>query len=122
EIAPAAMKPNSFQNPDGTVPAFYVDRYSGLSVGVPGTPALWEYVLKHYGTYSLGRALSYGEQVARTGFTVDQTFYDQTTPNVPWFDDVPSTAAIYLDPDDTPRDVGSTIKNPDLASTYELLA
>ena len=33
--------------------------------------------------------------------------------------DVPSTAAIYLDPDGTPRDVGSTLRNPDLAGTYE---
>ena len=31
----------------------------------------------------------------------------QTTPNIPWFDDIPSTAAIYLDPDGTARDVGS---------------
>ncbi len=42
-------------------------------------------------------------------------------PNVDYFDDVPSTAAIYLDPDGTPRDVGSTLKNPDLAKTYEYI-
>ena len=39
-----------------------------------------------------------------------------------YFNDVPSTAAIYLDPDGTPRDVGSTLRNPDLAKTYELIA
>ena len=41
---------------------------------------------------------------------------------VDYFNDVPSTAAIYLDPDGTPRDVGSTLRNPDLAKTYELIA
>jgi gamma-glutamyltranspeptidase/glutathione hydrolase len=124
ETAPEAMQPDSFFI-DGKPPTdaqFPINRYSGLSTGVPGTPALWDYVLKRYGTYSLGKALSYGEGVARNGFTVDQTFFDQTTPNAPYFDDVPSTAAIYLDPDGTARDVGTTIKNPDLAKTYELLA
>ncbi|WP_028057595.1 gamma-glutamyltransferase family protein [Candidatus Solirubrobacter pratensis] len=124
ETSPKAMTPNSFFI-DGQPPTdaqFPINRYSGLSTGVPGTPALWEYVLRRYGTYSLAKALSYGERVAEHGFTVDQTFFDQTTPNVPYFADVPSTAAIYLDPDGTPRDVGSTIRNPDLAKTYRLIA
>ena len=38
------------------------------------------------------------------------------------FADFPATAALYLDPDGTPRDVGTTIRNPDLARTYELIA
>ena len=39
-----------------------------------------------------------------------------------WFNDIPSTAAIYLDPDGTPRDEGSTLQNPDLARTYRRIA
>ena len=123
ETAPAKMVPDSFFI-DGKPPTdaqFPINRYSGLSTGVPGTPALWEYVLRRYGTYSLGKALGYGARVARQGFTVDPTFFSQTTPNAPYFDDVPSTAAIYLDADGTPRDVGTTITNPDMAKTYELL-
>ncbi len=34
----------------------------------------------------------------------------------------PTTAALYLDPDGTPHDVGTTFRNPDLAHTYELIA
>src|ERR1700742_946796 len=123
ETAPAKLQPDSFFI-DGAPPTdaqFPINRYSGLSTGVPGTPALWEYVLHRYGTYSLARALAYGQQVARTGFVVDKTFFDQTTPNAPYFDDVPSTAAIYLDADGTPRDIGTKITNPDLAKTYALL-
>ncbi len=117
------MKPDSFfiNGAPPTDAQFSINRYSGLSTGVPGTPALWEYVLHRYGTYSLGRALSYGADVARKGFTVDPTFFNQTAPNAPYFDDVPSTAAIYLDADGTPRDVGTTLTNPDMAKTYELL-
>ncbi len=80
ETAPKAMQPNSFfiNGAPPTDAQFPVNRYSGLSVGVPGTPALWEYVLRRYGTYSLSKAVAYGANVARKGFTVDQTFFDQT--------------------------------------------
>ena len=50
---------------------------------------------------------------------VDKTFFDQTTPNIAYFDDVPSTAALYLDADGTPKDIGTVVKNPDMARTYE---
>ena len=121
ELSPAAMTPTSFFE-NGAPLAFSDARYSGLSAGVPGTVAGWAEALKRYGTWSLGRALQPGIRIARDGFVVDQTFHDQTTPNVPWFDDVPSTEAIYLDADGTPRDVGSVLRNPDLARTYELIA
>ncbi len=60
--------------------------------------------------------------MARRGFVVDDTFASQTEDNVPWFDDVPSTAKLYLDADGTPRDIGSVLRNPDLASTYRRIA
>src|SRR5580765_5599877 len=66
--------------------------------------------------------LKAGINVARNGFVVDQTFFDQTQQAVPWFDDIPTTTALYLDPDGTPHDVGTTFRNPDLANTYELIA
>ncbi len=124
EESPAAMKPDSFfQNgapPD--LPAdFNVARYSGLSAGVPGTVAGWDRALRRYGSWSLKRALRAGARVARRGFVVDATFAAQTDPNVPYFNDVPSTAELYLDPDGTPRDVGATLRNPDLARTYRLI-
>ena len=37
----------------------------------------------------------------------------------PYFDDIPSTAALYLDADGTPKDIGTVVKNPDMARTYE---
>ena len=123
EESPRTMRPDSFIRPESGTPLPFNDaRYSGLSAGVPGTPATWDTALRRYGTWSLARALRPGVRVARDGFEVDQTFIDQTTPNVPFFDDIPSTAAIYLDPDGTPRDVGTTLQNPDMARTYRLLA
>jgi gamma-glutamyltranspeptidase/glutathione hydrolase len=121
EESPATMEPKSFWENDTPLP-FNDARWSGLSAGVPGTVAGWDRALRDYGTWSLGETLQPGIRVARDGFTVDQTFVSQTTPNVDWFDDVPSTAAIYLDPDGSPRNVGSTLRNPDLARTYRQIA
>jgi gamma-glutamyltranspeptidase/glutathione hydrolase len=121
ELSPRGMRPDSFI--ENRAPLAFDDaRYSGLSAGVPGTVAGWERALDRYGTEDLDDVLEPGIRAAERGFTVDQTFADQTTPNIPWFDDIPSTAALYLDPDGTARDVGSTLKNPDLARTYRLIA
>ena len=121
EESPRAMRPDSFWE-NGAPLAFNEARYSGMAAGIPGTPATWRRALKRYGTWSLARALRPGVRVARDGFTVDETFVSLLEPNLDWFNDIPSTAAIYLDPDGTPRDVGSTLRNPDLARTYRLLA
>jgi gamma-glutamyltranspeptidase/glutathione hydrolase len=121
EESPARMQPDSFWE-NGAPLAFNDARFSGISAGIPGTPATWDLALRRYGTWSLARALEPGIRVATDGFKVDRTFVSQTEPNVDWFNDIPSTAAIYLDPDGTPRDEGSTLRNPDLARTYRRMA
>jgi gamma-glutamyltranspeptidase/glutathione hydrolase len=125
ETAPAAMGPTSFFDENGKpLPfdnAYDTARWTGMSVGVPGTVATWQEALRRYGTLSLRQALRPGARVARDGFTVDQTFFNQTNAVKDWFDDVPSTAAIYLDPDGTPHDVGTTVRNPDMAHAYRYI-
>ncbi len=121
ERAPQAMGPDAFFE-NGVPLAFSDARYSGLSVGVPGTVRGWARALRKHGTISLAEALAPAIRVARRGFVVDETFAAQTQENLDFFDDVPATAALYLDPDGTPRDVGSVFRNPDLARSYELIA
>jgi len=121
ERAPQAMTPESFLV-DGTAPAFNDARYSGMSVGVPGTVLGWERALRRHGTMTLAQALAPAVRVAQQGFVVDATFVAQIQENLDWFDDVPAAAALYLDPDGTPRDVGTVFRNPDLARTYRLIA
>jgi gamma-glutamyltranspeptidase / glutathione hydrolase len=121
ESAPAAMRPDSFWENGRALP-FNDARFSGLSVGVPGTVETWDEALARYGTISLAEALAPAIRVARDGFVVDQTFFDQTRDNVDFFNDIPATAALYLDPDGTPHDVGTVFRNPDLARTYARIA
>ena len=120
ETAPAAMGPDAFVE-DGAAIPFEEAVTSGLSVGVPGTPATWQAALDAWGTLSLRDALAGPTRVAEKGFVVDQTFADQTAANADRFADFPSTAALFLPRGAVPR-VGSVLRNPDLARTYRLLA
>ncbi|MDQ3954289.1 MAG: gamma-glutamyltransferase [Actinomycetota bacterium] len=120
ELSPAAMAPSSFIE-NGVPLPFNDARYSGLSAGVPGTVRGWNKALKRYGTMSLAQVLKPATGVAQKGFIVDQTFVDQTTPNVDYFDDIKSTKELYLDPDGTPLDVGSRFRNRDLAFTLHVI-
>jgi gamma-glutamyltranspeptidase/glutathione hydrolase len=122
ETAPQTMKSDVFIDPaTGQLLPFNDARFSGLSAGVPGTPATWSKALREYGTTSLRQALKPGIDVATSGYKVDQTFFNQVNDVRTWFDDVPSTAKLYLDADGTPKDVGTTITNPDMAKTYGII-
>ena len=119
ETAPAAMQQNAFAG----LERFEAQRVSGMSVGVPGTVRAWQKALQEFGTWPLReRAGSPGIAAAQHGFAVDPTFFQQTDEAKAIFADFPATAALYLDPDGSPRDVGTVIRNPDLARTYELIA
>jgi len=123
EEAPAAMTPNAFIDPATGQPLTFAEgRYSGISAGVPGTVATWDKALRRYGSWSLKRVLQRGIDVAERGFVIDQTFYDQANDNLTYFDDITSSAALYLDPDGTIHDVGTVQRNPGMARTYERIA
>jgi gamma-glutamyltranspeptidase/glutathione hydrolase len=121
ETAPAAMHPASFRENDVPLP-FNDARYSGLSVGVPGTVETWVDALEKFGTMSLAEVFAPAIHVARHGYLIDQVWFDQVNANRDWFDDVPASAALFLDLDGTPRDVGTVFTNPALAKTYERIA
>ncbi|MCW2883045.1 MAG: Gamma-glutamyltransferase [Sphaerisporangium sp.] len=119
EKAPQAMTETSFQENGVAIP-FDQAVTSGLSAGVPGGLAQWELALRRFGSLSLKQALEPAIDVAAGGFTVDQTFRDQTAQNAARFADFTSTAALYL-PNGAPPAVGSVFRNPDLAATYREL-
>jgi gamma-glutamyltranspeptidase / glutathione hydrolase len=117
EKAPAAMRPDSFFE-NRTALSFNDARYSGLSAGAPGTVAGWQKALRRFGSWRMRRVLRPAIRVARRGFVIDRTFHEQAQDNADYFDDITSSEALYLDPDETARDVGTVQRNPDLARTY----
>ena len=111
ETAPKTFTPTTFTKPDGTAMDFNTVVSSGLSVGVPGTPALWDLAARDFGTRRLADLLAPAERLARTGFTVDQTFHDQTAQNADRFAKFPATAKVFL-PGGKPPAVGSVVHEP----------
>ncbi|TQJ34381.1 gamma-glutamyltransferase [Arthrobacter sp. SLBN-122] len=127
ETAPAGITHDAFIDPaspkDNPKPYNFTPELvtSGVSVGVPGTPATWERALKRWGSISLGDALEPAIDVAEDGFVVDETFRQQTADNQLRFEAFTSTKDLYLHDGKLPE-VGSVFRNPDLADTYRLLA
>ncbi|MDQ6895509.1 MAG: gamma-glutamyltransferase [Actinomycetota bacterium] len=117
ETAPQTFTERSFLNADGTPMSFDTVVTSGLSVGTPGTPALWAKAANEFGTWRLSQLLSPAARLAIQGFTVDQTFHDQTAANAERFATFPASADLFL-PGGAPPAVGSTFRNIDLAKTY----
>ncbi len=122
ETAPATMPSDAFINPATGAPYPFAQLVSsGVSVGVPGTPATWERALSRWGTLGLGDALKPAIKVATRGFVVDETFRQQTLDNKQRFSAFTSTSNLFLPNGDAPA-VGSVFQNHDLAATYKLLA
>ncbi|MBT2522135.1 gamma-glutamyltransferase [Arthrobacter sp. ISL-28] len=123
ETAPAAMPRDAFIDPTTGKPYNFTPELvtSGISVGVPGTPATWERALKRWGTLDLDDALEPAIEVADRGFVVDETFRQQTLDNKIRFEAFTSTSELFLPGGDAPA-VGSVFKNPDLAKTYRILS
>ena len=121
ETAPKAFTDKTFTNSDGTPMNFNTVVSSGLSIGVPGTPALWANAVRQHGKMSFKRVLAPAEKLARTGFVVDKTFADQTAANAERFLMFPATARVFLRGGAAPA-VGSVFRNPDLSRAYQVLA
>ncbi|MCW7945763.1 gamma-glutamyltransferase [Streptomyces hygroscopicus] len=122
ETGPARMRQDSFTDPaTGKAIPFDEAVNSGLSVGVPGTPATWQKALGKWGTVTLGQALRPATRIADDGFVVNDEFRAQTKMNEARFRDFTSTAQLFL-PNGRLPVVGTRFRNPDLARTYRELA
>ena len=121
ETAPLAMGVDAFLADDGTPLPFQEAVQSGLSVGTPGTPMTWARALEEFGTMSMSEVLQGGIRLAEKGFVVDETFRQQTADNVAKFRRFGATADLFL-PGGQPPEVGTVLRNPDLADTYRVLA
>lgn len=123
ETAPEAMPKDAFIDPEtGETYPFFPDMVtSGVSVGVPGTPATWQAALDAWGSRSLADTVEPAATLAEDGFEVDETFHRMTANNQERFAAISSTAELFL-PGGEPPEVGSTFRNPDLAETYRLMA
>ena len=120
ETAPTATTPTLFMD-DGKEMDFDTAVASGLSVGVPGTVRGWDEALRRYGTMSFEQVLAPAIEVAERGFRIDANFSALVARNERKFARFPATAALYLR-DGKAIPAGASLRNPDLARTYRLVA
>jgi gamma-glutamyltranspeptidase/glutathione hydrolase len=120
ETAPATAGEDLFLENGKPIP-FDEAVTSGLGVGVPGTPMTWQAALDRWGTKDLAEVLRPAEQLAGRGFVVDETFRKQTAENQARFSAFPATRDLFLPGGQLPE-VGSVLRNPDLANTYRTMA
>src|SRR3954468_6468284 len=118
ETAPAGATPDMFLGPDGKPIPFEPAVESGLSVGVPGQVATWGTALDRWGTRKIAAVLRPAEQVARSGFTLNQPLIDSITAQQSKLSRFPASAQMYLPGGQVPP-VGTEMRNPDLANAYE---
>ncbi len=123
EMCAAACTTQLFIDPATGKPLAFEDaRHSGLSVGVPGMVATWDRAVRSYGKRSFGADLQPAIAVARRGFEITPDFVQQEQASLPDLQAFTSSRKLFLTPDGQPLPVGSTLQNPDLASTYTDLA
>mgnify|MGYP001184929194 CR=1 FL=1 len=115
--------PDSYINPEtGALYPSAVRSTSGMATGIPGAVKAWEQALEEYGTMTLSEVLQPAIEVAEEGFVADDNFIRETTENADRFRLFNSTREIYLDENGDVPEVGTVVKNPDLAKTYRLIA
>ena len=116
EKAPASADPAMFV---GRTP-LNLRNQSGCAVGVPGTLAAVDVMLRRWGTMSLAGTLRQPIQLAVDGFPVGFDLAGATTEDRAAFQ--PETRAVFRLPNGDPLPVGYWLKQPDLAKTFRLLA
>jgi len=124
ETAPQNFPQDAFIDPQTGQPIPFTPQRvtSGMAVGVPGTLATWATAERRFGTMSLASLLRPAIGIALRGFTVDQTFHDQTQQNLARLGAFTSSRSLFLTPDGQPPAVGSVLRNPQLANTYRQIA
>ena len=115
EKAPAAADPAMFV---GKLP-LNLRSLSGCAVGVPGTLAAVDLMLKRWGTRSLAEILQRPIELAENGFPIGSQLAIAT--GGPQAASQPETSAIFR-PDGTALPKGYVLKQLDLAKTFRLLA
>ncbi|HUD30502.1 MAG TPA: gamma-glutamyltransferase [Novosphingobium sp.] len=122
ETAPAAATPARFLDPSGQPLPFRTAVIGGRSVGVPGNIALAAKIHASHGKLPWADLFLPAIHLAREGFTLSQRGYDSLARQSDTGAHDPEARAIYYGVDGKPLALGTTIRNPALASTLEMLA
>ena len=123
ETCPAACTTTMFVDPSTGKPMNYTTASDQpLATGVPSNLATWATAVGNYGRLSLSDDLQPAIDVAKHGFAVNFDFNQLEQSSLSTLQAYPASASLLLTPSGDPLPVGTWLRNPDLAHTYELIA
>jgi gamma-glutamyltranspeptidase/glutathione hydrolase len=122
ETCPAACTSTMFLNSSGQPQDYTAASDQPLATGVPSNLATWATALRHYGRLSLSDDLQPAIAVAKRGFKVNFDFNQLEQSSLSTLQAYPASRSLLLTPSGDPLPVGTVLRNPDLAHTYELIA
>ncbi len=119
EKAPAAAHRDLYIRNGKAVPE--LSRVGPLAVGVPGALAAYDHLLRLHGSKPMARLIAPAAKVAREGFPVTADYAGRLRGAVSKLKQFPASAAIFLNAEGTPWQIGETLVQVDLADTYEAI-
>jgi gamma-glutamyltranspeptidase / glutathione hydrolase len=123
ETCPSACTPTLFVDPTTGQPMNYTAASDQpLSTGVPGNLATWATAVRKLGRLSLSDDLQPAIGLAKHGFAVNFDFNQLEQSGLPTLQAYPASRSLLLTPSGNPLPIGTWLRNPDLAHTYELIA
>jgi gamma-glutamyltranspeptidase/glutathione hydrolase len=123
ETAPAAATPALFLGPDGRPLPFEAALDGGLSVGTPGLLRLLEAVHREHGRLPWARLFEPAIRLAERGFPISPRLAAAIADAAPRLRAAGGpAAALFLEPDGTPRPAGRLLRQPALAATLRAVA
>jgi gamma-glutamyltranspeptidase/glutathione hydrolase len=123
ETAPAAATANQFLTAAGAPLGFLAAVDGGLSVGTPGLVRMLELAHKNHGKLAWSSLFDEGIRLSEAGFNISARMNTQVVGAAARLRAQGEPAASYfLKPDGTAKDVGTLLRNPELADTFRKLA
>ena len=120
ETAPLAATRDMYIGADGR-PRVTASTDGPLAAGIPGAPAAWGWLAAHYGRLPLATSLAPAIRIAREGFPLYPRLQNAIRVKQSRLAASPDAASVFLVNGKVP-DVGATIRQRNLAKTYELIA
>ena len=121
ETAPAAADEKLFLRADGTPMSFFQAVVGGRSVGVPGVLRMLDLAHRQHGKLPWATLFEPAIRLAEQGFAVSPRLYAALRGD-PHLKKDPVAAAFFYQADGTPRPVGFTLRNPELAAVLRRIA
>lgn len=99
-----------------------LSRTGALAIGVPGSVAALEYLVKKGGKLRWQDAILPGAEIAEKGFVIENYYANRLARSADRLKLFAASAAIFLDAKGNPYSSGSVLEQKDLAKTYRALA